>query len=98
MFCILQVLCAAASGRKSNVPQTAQSLTELATPDVDPNVHLENFQEGTTPTPSVPPRAMQSPEKARSADSSFFRTLQHHDNNAVVRLTAKSVCSVYYIY
>lgn len=58
---------------------------------------MENFQDGTTPTPSVPPRALQSPEKARSADSSFFRTLQHHDNNAIVRLTAKSVCSVYYI-
>lgn len=78
-----------------NVPQTTQSLTELTTPDVDPNVHLENFQEGTTPTPSVPPRTLQSPEKARSADSSFFKTLQQHDSNAVVRLAAKSVCLFY---
>ncbi|KFM77896.1 Ral GTPase-activating protein subunit alpha-2, partial [Stegodyphus mimosarum] len=91
LLSVFKVLNAAASGKKTDAPQSTQSLTELSTPDVDPNVQIENFEEGTTPTPSVPPRTLQSPEKARSADSSFFRTLQQHDNNAVIRLAAKSL-------
>ncbi|GFS68356.1 hypothetical protein NPIL_633392 [Nephila pilipes] len=91
LLSVFKVLNAAASGRKLDAPQGTQSLTELSTPDVDPNVQVENFQEGTTPTPSVPPRSLQSPEKARSADSSFFRTIQNHDHNLVIRLAAKSL-------
>ncbi|GIY68478.1 hypothetical protein CDAR_112172 [Caerostris darwini] len=91
LLSVFKVLNAAASGRKLDAPQGTQSLTELSTPDVDPNVQVENFQEGTTPTPSVPPRSLQSPEKARSADSSFFRTIQNQDHNLVIRLAAKSL-------
>ncbi|CAL1264601.1 unnamed protein product [Larinioides sclopetarius] len=91
LLSVFKVLNAAASGRKLDTPQGTQSLTELSTPDVDPNVQVENFQEGTTPTPSVPPRSLQSPEKARSADSSFFKTLQTQDCNLVIRLASKSL-------
>ncbi|KAF8789182.1 Ral GTPase-activating protein subunit alpha-1 like protein [Argiope bruennichi] len=91
LLSVFKVLNAAASGRKLDAPQGTQSLTELSTPDVDPNVQVENFQEGTTPTPSVPPRSLQSPEKARSADSSFFRTIQSQDHNLVIRLASKSL-------
>ncbi|XP_054712928.1 LOW QUALITY PROTEIN: ral GTPase-activating protein subunit alpha-1-like [Uloborus diversus] len=91
LMAVFKVLAAAISGKKSDIPQDTQSLNELSTPDVDPNVQVENFQEGTTPTPSVPPRTLQSPEKARSADSSFFKSLHHHDNNALIKMAAKSL-------
>ncbi|KAG8192293.1 hypothetical protein JTE90_002117 [Oedothorax gibbosus] len=91
LLLVFKVLNAAASGKKLDAQQVSQSLNELSTPDVDPNVLVENFQEGTTPTPSVPPRSMQSPEKARSADSSFFKAIQNYDHNLVIRLAAKSL-------
>ncbi|XP_042904592.1 ral GTPase-activating protein subunit alpha-1 [Parasteatoda tepidariorum] len=91
LLAVFKVLNAAANGKKVDAPQSTQSLTELSTPDVDPNVQVENFQEGTTPTPSVPPRTLQSPEKARSADSSFFKTIQNQDHNIAIKLAAKSL-------